>query len=71
MPGPRATERRRAEFNPDSLEKGTKITQEVESSKREGLDKGKAGKGKSTRIDSPTSGRSGSDSNASRRTRGG
>ena len=77
MPNPKDEERRKTEFNPGTLEKGTKIVNEAVSSKRrdeqehpghqpEDVDH----REQPTRQDAGGR-RSGSDSNASRRTRGG
>ena len=72
MPGPRETERRSTEFSPEKLEKGTKTVNKAVSSKRVDEEHGKVEEPpSSTRASRPRSGRSGSDSNASRRTRGG
>ena len=72
MPEPRETERRSTQFSPQTLEKGTKIVNKAVSSKRVDEVHGKVEEPpSSTRARRPRSGRSGSDSAASRRTRGG
>ena len=72
MPGPKETVRRSTQFSPQTLEKGTKAVNKAVSSKRIDEEHGKVEEPpSSTRASKPRSGRSGSDSNASRRTRGG
>jgi hypothetical protein len=72
MADPKETERRKTEFNPASLEEAGKTQNKAVSSKRIDEEHGKVERpARSTRAARPRSGRSGSDSNASRRTRGG
>jgi hypothetical protein len=69
MPGPREEERRKLQFDPASTQDPGRREQEVLSSKR--VEKpGRNVPDGNTRARRPRSGRSGSDSNASRRTRG-
>jgi hypothetical protein len=71
MPGPREQERS-TQFSPETLERGTKTINKALSSKRIDEEHGKVEEPPySTRASKPRSGRSGSDSNASRRMRGG
>src|SRR5437660_11607497 len=71
MPGPRETELRKQEFNPDRLEHQGRANNDAASSKRQKQELGKVEKPpRSTRAARPGGGRSGSASNASRRTQG-
>jgi hypothetical protein len=72
MPGPREQEKRKTQLSPETpLDKSPgRLRHEVNTSKRE-EDEGKVeDPPSSTRAARPRSGRSGSDSNASRRSRG-
>jgi hypothetical protein len=71
MADPKEIERRRTEFDPERLEEHGRTVNEALSSKRINPEPGHVEKApRSTRIGRPGSRRSGSDSNAGRRTRG-
>ena len=70
MPGPREQERRSTQFDPQREEPPEITENKAESSKRIDGETGKQEDNTGERARRPRSGRSGSDSNASRRTRG-
>ena len=71
MPDPKETEMRQLQFDPERLDEHGKTANKVVSSKRVDREPGKVEeKPRSTRIGRPGSRRSGSDSNAGRRSRG-
>ena len=77
MPGPREQEKRKTEFDPSTLEKGTKIVNQAVSSKRRdeqehpGQQPEDVDHREMPTRQNPGGRRSSSDSNVSRRTRGG
>jgi hypothetical protein len=71
MADPKEQERRKTEFSPERLEEHNKTVNKAVSSKRIDEEHGKVeDPPSSTRAARPRSGRSGSDSNSSRRRRG-
>ena len=71
MPDPKETERRATQFAPERLEEHNKTVNKAVSSKRVDEEHGKVEEPpRSTRARRPRSGRSGSDSDAGRHTRG-
>ena len=71
MPDPQEEQRRKTEFDPERLDEHGKIVHEALSSKRVEEPGQQSEETEETRAGQPRSARSGSDSNASRRTRGG